>query len=372
MQYVLAGSGDDSNVTVFVPGQPPQVAHSDHPNFERIREGVLAGDESVIDLFDVATAAATKFERLTERITTANGRLYLDSEEVDNALATQVVRFLSEGVEDWKPLVKFFENVQSNPNEHSREQLYTWLSNEDFTITDDGLIVGYKGVKKDIDGKLWSIWEGTAIVDGEVHNGPIPNHLGAVVEMPRGDVTHDPSRGCHQGLHVGTFEYANNYASGATLEVHVNPRDVVSVPTDSNWAKMRVCRYVVVDTADQAYASPVVYNVDDDEFEGDGEDFSYVGTDGPVNDWDNEGGTVQADDEQPKWPDIYKKFHTELADDALVHEGDIFEDTDKRRQGRTFRVDTIEGDYAIGKSLPNNVTRKVHLDRLLSRKYRLI
>jgi hypothetical protein len=51
--------------------------------------------------------------------------------------------------------------------------------------------------------------------------------------------------GCSVGLHVGTYDYASNFTLNV-LEVHVNPRDVVSVPTDSNWAKVRCCRYVVI------------------------------------------------------------------------------------------------------------------------------
>ena len=182
-----------------------------------------------------------------------------------------MLRFLEAGVEDWVPLVKFFENVQANPNEHSREQLYNWLAKRDFTITPDGLIVGYKGVTRD----YRSILSGTATVDGVVYKGQIPNHIGAVVEMPRDQVQWDPSVGCHTGLHVGTYEYANGFAQGVLLEVHVNPRDVVSVPTDCDWAKVRVCRYVVVGTIDQPYTTPVIgfdWDWEDEDDDLDGED----------------------------------------------------------------------------------------------------
>lgn len=268
LQYTLVGGEDGSNLSLFVPGQAPQVAHSSHPNFEAILAGVLAGDASVIDLFDVAATAATKFDRLTDRVTVANGRLYLDGDEVANTLSKQVVRFLSEGVEDWKPLVLFFEKVSQNPNDHSREQLFDWLDRRDFTITQDGDIVGYKGVRKAEDGSLASISTGKAIVNGEVFTGAIPNPLGAVVEMPRSEVHHDPSSGCSTGLHVGTYRYANSFAQGALLEVHVNPRDVVSVPTDSDWEKMRTCRYTVVGTIDQPYTTAIraPYDWESDEW----------------------------------------------------------------------------------------------------------
>jgi len=269
MQFSIVGNDDgDENITVFLSGRGPLVAHSSHPNFERIREGALNRDESIADLFDVAQTVATKFERLSDRVTMANGRLYLDGVEVDNVLTKQVIRYQNEGVQDWRSLVNFFENVQANPNEHSREQLFEWLDRRDFTITPDGMIVGYKGVRAD-NGEFTSINTGTAIVDGEVKTGAIPNYIGAVVEMPRNQVQWDPSEGCSTGLHVGSYRYADSFSQGALLEVHVNPRDVVSVPTDSDWEKMRVCRYVVVNTIDNPYTSPLTedsaYEYEDEE-----------------------------------------------------------------------------------------------------------
>lgn len=275
VQFTLIGGDEgESNIVVFVTGGAPLVAHSSHPNFNRIVQGAMDGDESVVKLFDIASSITENFRRLTERVTTRYGKLYLDGEEVHNSLTTQVLRFMDQGSDDWKPLVLFFENVQANPNEHSREQLYTWLDKEDFTITPDGMIVGYKGVAKQVDGSLVSINRGKAIVDGRECSGAIPNYLGAVVEMPRGEVQHDPSVGCHTGLHVGTFDYASGFARGALLEVHVNPRDVVSVPSDCNAAKMRTCRYTVVGTIDAKYDTAVVpydYEDDDEPWWGDNE-----------------------------------------------------------------------------------------------------
>lgn len=277
MQYVIVGGGleGESNVTLFVPGGAPLTAHSSNPNFDKIVEGVRAGDESVIELFDLSKSAATKFERLTERVTVANQRLYFDGVEVHDALAEQVVRFLAEGVEDWKPLVNFYENVQQNPQEYSRGQLYTWLTDRDFTITPDGLIVGYKGVRTNLldDGGFRSIFTGRAIVDGEVQTGNISNNIGSVVEMPRDQVAFAPDVACSYGLHVGTWRYAKEFSQGAVLEVHVNPRDVVSVPSDSHNEKMRVCRYRVVNTIDVPYEEAVVADYypyeDDSDYWGD-------------------------------------------------------------------------------------------------------
>jgi hypothetical protein len=139
------------------------------------------------------------------------------------------------------------------------------------------MIVGYKGVRCDPSRKIpedlevdltaeayglvgWSTQAGEAVVDGVTVTGYIPYPVGAIVEMPRGQVVHNPSEACSHGLHVGTFSYAKSYAnSGKMLEVHVNPRDVVSVPNDAGGQKVRVCRlYVADDTIDGQYTVAVL------------------------------------------------------------------------------------------------------------------
>lgn len=271
IQYSIVSSGEDSFVTAFVPGEPAPLvaAKSGHPNFDAIIGALVSQEydshDEIVDLFDVSRAVAARFENLSERVAVGNGRVLFDGAEVDNSLTKQIVRFLDEDVEDWEPLVNFMENVMDNPQPHSREQLYAWLNGRDFTITPEGYIVGYKGVQADGDSyRSISSGQETVYVDGVPNKGQIPNPVGAVINMDRGLVQHDPAVGCHRGLHVGTFEYAKSFSQGAVLEVHVNPRDVVSVPTDVTSfdptlaAKIRCCRYEVVDVIDTPYTGAVL------------------------------------------------------------------------------------------------------------------
>jgi hypothetical protein len=279
IQYSIVSSGDDSFVTAFVPGEPAPLvaAKSGHPNFDAIIEALVAGDaerDEVVGLFDVSQAVQSRFENLSDRVQVGSGRVLFDGAEVDNSLTKQIVRFLSEKVSDWKPLVNFMERVMDNPNEHSREQLYTWLDRHDFTITPEGNIVAYKGVSNDGEHGYRSISSGneTVYVDGEAHKGRIPNPVGAVVNMDRNLVHHDPSQGCSRGLHVGTYDYASSFSRGTVLECHVNPRDIVSVPTDCGWAKVRTCRYRVVKAIDAPYSTGVL-DYDGSDLDEDGWDF---------------------------------------------------------------------------------------------------
>lgn len=272
IQYSIVGIDGENFITVFVPGEDaPLVARNDHPNFDQIVEQAVSGDaEGLPELFDVSLTAAAHFDKLSERVTVSHGRVYFDGDEVVSSLTQQIARFVSENVEDWRPLVAFFEKVQSNPNEHSREQLYDWLDAHQFTITESGDVVGYKGVQS-IDGEYRSISTGRAIVDGQEVSGTIPNAIGSTIEMPRSAVAHDPSQSCSTGLHVATRAYAQSWSrNGVTLEVHVNPRDVVSVPTDAGGEKVRVCRYTVAAINEAEFDSALrLFEFDEDEREDD-------------------------------------------------------------------------------------------------------
>lgn len=274
IQYSLIGNGQDSNITVFVNGEV-YVAASTHPNFDAIVAAAVRGDENIADLIDVTVVVSKKLEKLSERVSVSNNRIYFDGDEIDNVLTKQILRFIEEDVSDWKPLVNFFENVAANTNEHSREQLYRWLQERNFTITEDGSFIAYKGVAVQNDGQYVSISHGTAFVNGEQYNGAIPNWIGAEVEMPRSEVTHDPTVGCNTGLHAGTWEYASGFAQGAVLEVIINPRDVVSVPTDCNDSKLRVCRYIVNDVADRPDTASVKFAGNIEDYEDNMEDDHY-------------------------------------------------------------------------------------------------
>lgn len=266
MRFTLVENDGFASVTVLSNGEL-LVATNEHPNFKTIVACAIAGEyDGIEDLFDVSRAVAKKFEKHSERVSIANGQVYFDGEIVDNALTKQILRFMEDGVEDFKPLVNFFEKIAVNPNPHSREQLFRWLQNHDFPIDADGDIIAYKGVRKDGAGNYTSISQGPAIVNGESVRGYVPNPLGAIVEMPRNTVEFDPAVGCSSGLHAGTWSYASGFAQGAVLKVKINPRDVVSVPTDCADQKVRVCRYTVLEVTEQEIKSSF-YALDEDVYE---------------------------------------------------------------------------------------------------------
>lgn len=211
-----------------------------------------------------------------------------DGELIDNQIAVQILRLArlpkSETTDrHLKALVRFVENLYKNQSEFVRSQLFGWLTytqtfESGFTITEDGCLLGYKGCAwgEDEDGEKFpqSINSGHAFADGVEYHGVIPNRIGSVVSMPRAEVTDDPAIGCSSGLHVGTHAYAEGWAKGCLLLVKVNPRDIVSVPTECEAQKIRCSRYEVLEMTEVEYTEPV-YLYDEewyDEVEDDEDD----------------------------------------------------------------------------------------------------
>jgi hypothetical protein len=195
------------------------------------------------------------------------GVVRFDGQPVDSALADTILRFAREGHQNYAPLVRFLSKVMANPNPHSRANLFQWMQHRDFVLSHDGDFLAHKGVAAEGEYGYRSNTRGhedvtVTFLDGstKVYRGYVPNPIGATIEMDRSLVQHDPAMGCSVGLHVGTWRYASGWSSTRLL-VKIDPRDVVSVPTDCDQEKMRVCRYTVVEEVFDR-VSDVLYKIE--------------------------------------------------------------------------------------------------------------
>jgi hypothetical protein len=251
INFQIAKGDEFSGAIVYIDGETHTVGN-DHPSYKEITDLLLAGSEDKDALFKFiapAKAAGSILTGLTERIRMAGDTLYFDGDIIDTSIAKQIVRVIKSGgkTKDWSHLAAFLEKLGDNPSKESQDHLYQYIEAHDITILPEGDFILYKGTDKD--GKSKS--KGYGIVNGKVFTDDfLPNKIGNVVEIPRSMV--DTNRGvhCSTGLHAGTYEYAKDFAGaeGKLLTVQINPRDVVSVPNDYNSAKVRVCRYVVLET----------------------------------------------------------------------------------------------------------------------------
>ena len=261
----------NATVTAFNVNDPEgiKVADNHHPHFDAIVEGLRTGDPAVWDLFDVAGGMMRRFEKITDRVSFDGSNILWDGDPVHSVIAEQVKRALESGESNYEALARFWEKLETNPNDHSREQAYEFLASHDFQITADGDLVGYKGVYANDDGS-YSSWHASTVADkpsAYVNGKPLPPlskvtaRLGDEVSMPRSEVKHDPRVACHRGLHIATFNYAKGYGN-TVVEVIVNPRDFVSVPTDGGGQKVRACAFKMSRVVTEANSGGPVLKTD--------------------------------------------------------------------------------------------------------------
>jgi hypothetical protein len=247
MKYnITRKEGDIVSIAVSVKGKSLIVTPK-QAQFKAVLEAlsvdpIVVTDDDMVALCSPVAAIQGAFERLGDRVTVSKNEVRFDAMPVNNALTTAILKFYEEGNANWAPLVNFFEKIMTNMTPHSRDQAFTWLANKSYGIFADGDIVGYKYVG---DGYR-SSHAGHGFVNGvEYKHDHLPHDIGSIVEMPRDEVAHDPGDACSAGLHVGSWAYSSGSGRHMIL-VKINPRDIVSVPTDAGGGKMRVCRYHVI------------------------------------------------------------------------------------------------------------------------------
>ncbi len=202
-----------------------------------------------------------------EGIEVKDGNLYVFGDPVHSTLANRVLSFLEHGL-DCVHLFKFILKLNLNPSKRAVDELYTFLEHRALPITDNSNFLAYKAVGADYTDK---------------HSGKFLNTVDAVLEMPRNKVDDDKNVGCSYGFHAGTVEYAKDFLGGQghLMIVEINPADVVSIPTDCQFQKLRTCKYKVVgeyeiDLTDPMYASRFQTDDDDDvDVWGDEDDEQY-------------------------------------------------------------------------------------------------
>jgi len=221
----------DGNLTLVLNNKSYQVL-PDHINYRMILDILpTATPEELLKVVDIEKAVATFSDGLVE---IKNGQVTYEGEVVHGSISKRILEFMSKGL-PFQPLVNFLNNLMENPSMQSQKELYDFLEHEHLPITEDGHFLAYKAVRGDFKDK---------------YRGVFDNSVGQVVKMQRAKVDDDRARGCSDGLHAGALNYVAGYGSVESGDriviVKINPRDVVSVPSDCNCEKLRTCRYEVV------------------------------------------------------------------------------------------------------------------------------
>ena len=255
----------DGFLTVVIDGKQYTILAS-NPMFA---SAVSAYQTKDFDSLMLALDPSRKFLNLYakyEQIEVKDGSVFVDGDAIQSVVAERIINFLADGV-DCLPIFKFITRLQLNPSKRAVDELYTFLEHKHLPLTETGTFLAYKAVRNDFTDK---------------HTGRFFNGVGEVLEMPRNKVDDNKEVGCSYGFHAGTLEYASNFAGGndRLVLVEIDPADVVSIPTDCEFQKLRTCRYKVV----AEYERPLVEHVYESRF-------STEHDDDVDNEWDDENPT---------------------------------------------------------------------------------
>lgn len=195
----------------------------------------------LLDLLDKPQAIA---KYTFGKVKVFDGEIYYNNKKISGYLAEQILNMVQEQL-PFEPVVKFLNNVMDNPNEYVREDLYKFLEYGNMPLTEDGHFLAYKYI-------TWQY--------KDQYTGKFDNSIGKVVSVDRTAVVEDRNQGCAAGLHVGTLQYVGKPAEGSkrVVIVKVNPKDIVSIPTDYSFQKIRTCRYEVIGEYDAPLSKPVM------------------------------------------------------------------------------------------------------------------
>lgn len=254
----------EKNVTLSVDGKP-YIIPSSAPAYSGIVEAIR--DNDLTRLRQLLQPKQRIAEVTEGRITFDGKELFFNDEVIHNVIRDRLC-FLWERGLDYQPLLRFMDNLMDNPSFRAVNETYKFLEACDLPITNDGHFLAYKKVRNNYT---------------DIHSGKFDNSVGNVLEVPRNTVDENCNNTCSYGLHVCSQSYLlmfGGWNSGPdrTLQVKVNPRDVVAVPIDYDNAKMRVCRYEVVAELDPQDVSMDAFYTDqwgvepDDDFEEDFEE----------------------------------------------------------------------------------------------------
>jgi hypothetical protein len=239
--YIIQGN----NVVVVI-GNKSHTISKTHITYQKVIDAIKADDwETVKDVIEPKKVVLNYGQG---HVSVQGETLFWKGQEFHGALARRMIVMLQEGF-SIEPMVNFMENLFQNPSKRAVTELYGFLEKNNLPITPDGHFLAYKKVREDFK---------------DCHTGTMDNSPGRVVEMERNQVDDDKDRTCSTGLHFCSQSYLNHFGGERTVIVKINPRDVVSIPSDYNDSKGRACRYEVVGELgvdpEEAFDKPVQEN----------------------------------------------------------------------------------------------------------------
>ena len=245
MKYIISNNG---SVNAFVGGKPYTFSKS-HENYDKLLSYLENGN---IEHFEASYDIASTVEHYCDGyVHVDNGELSWQGITMPELFTDRILQMRREGF-NIDPMLNFLDNMNDNPSDQAIVELFDFMQNKHLPITDDGHFLAYKAVSPDFK---------------DIYTGNIDNSVGNEVSIERSKVDSNRNKHCSAGLHVGAIDYVKSYG-GIDLDedndggnqiviCKVNPADVVSVPSDARFQKLRTCRYEVVSLFNDIFETSV-------------------------------------------------------------------------------------------------------------------
>lgn len=269
---------NDNQWTVVLDGKPYTFNES-HVKYNELVDHVMYGNvDEFLNILDAGKMISNWSQGDFEF---RDGYLYFQNEQVAQDPTNRIIELIKNKYPHG-PMLNYLSNLYQNVSQRAVKESYKWSSHKGLPITEDGMLVGYKGVivyngipTQDIMGRELT----TGCLVDKYTGRTFRNNIGDVCSMNRRQVCDDHTVACSAGLHVGTYEYASDWAGpgGVVVLVKFNPKDIVSVPSDCNCQKLRVSSYEVISIA-RDRLEDVVYHedeLDNDYEEEEDDDYDY-------------------------------------------------------------------------------------------------
>ena len=236
--YLIQGK----NIVVVI-GNNSHTISNTHITYQKVLDAIKAGDWYTVK--DVIEPKKVVLNYGQGNVSVQGETLFWKGTEMHNALSSRMISMLQDGF-PIEPMINFMENLMENPSYRSVNELYGFLEKNNLPITPEGHFLAYKKVRDDFK---------------DCHTGTMDNSVGQIVSMERNAVDDNANNTCSSGLHFCSQSYLNSFSGARTVIVKINPRDVVSIPTDYDNSKGRACRYEVIGELgvdpEDAFTAPV-------------------------------------------------------------------------------------------------------------------
>lgn len=184
-----------------------------------------------------------------------------EGSEISSKLAKQISKFYVKVKMKWKKSPKKYLLIK---NKFIQEYGVTKINDNELV----GEYIKVYGNLQELYDSLNDDTKSTTYTDS--YTGKFTIKIGEPVTMPRTECDSKQENTCSRGLHVAGREWLqDNYFGKQSLIVLVNPADVVAVPPQDSYGKMRTCAYYPVALVERDQQGEIINGNFDDGFEDD-------------------------------------------------------------------------------------------------------